>query len=217
MLVILPYILFVVVISVVSFSVASKLANIKCGCCGRKIGMNRYKQGKTISGKTIWACSECVKNNKGRNITIDTTTGEIRVLSAKESEVRVKCNTCGFIYCYNGEDLLRNKQLANDARLNGFLGAVEAFGGTRIGAQIANNTADAKLNQIVDYSRCPKCKSSDVKIISEAELEREREQAKNINTTYSAADELKKYKDLLDAGAITQEEYDVKKKQLLNM
>ena len=33
----------------------------------------------------------------------------------------------------------------------------------------------------------------------------------------SQADELKKFKDLLDSGAITQEEYNVKKKQLLNL
>ncbi len=33
----------------------------------------------------------------------------------------------------------------------------------------------------------------------------------------TSADELKKYKDLLDAGAITQEEFDIKKKQLLNL
>lgn len=33
----------------------------------------------------------------------------------------------------------------------------------------------------------------------------------------SDADELKKYKELLDSGAITQEEYDAKKKQLLNI
>lgn len=33
----------------------------------------------------------------------------------------------------------------------------------------------------------------------------------------SNADELKKYKDLLDAGIITQEEFDVKKKQLLGL
>ncbi len=33
----------------------------------------------------------------------------------------------------------------------------------------------------------------------------------------SAADELKKYKELLDMGAITQEEFDVKKKQLLGL
>lgn len=34
---------------------------------------------------------------------------------------------------------------------------------------------------------------------------------------FDAADELKKYKELLDAGAITQEEYEAKKAQLLNM
>ena len=33
----------------------------------------------------------------------------------------------------------------------------------------------------------------------------------------SAADELKKYKDLLDSGVITQEEFDAKKKQLLGL
>ncbi|MBO5652993.1 MAG: SHOCT domain-containing protein, partial [Clostridia bacterium] len=33
----------------------------------------------------------------------------------------------------------------------------------------------------------------------------------------SNAEELKKYKDLLDAGIITQEEFDAKKKQLLGL
>ena len=33
----------------------------------------------------------------------------------------------------------------------------------------------------------------------------------------SAADELKKFKELLDMGAITQEEFDAKKKQLLGL
>ena len=32
-----------------------------------------------------------------------------------------------------------------------------------------------------------------------------------------AADELKKYKELLDSGAISQEEFDAKKNQLLNL
>lgn len=36
-------------------------------------------------------------------------------------------------------------------------------------------------------------------------------------TTVSSADEIKKYKDLLDAGAITQEEFEAKKKQLLGL
>lgn len=37
------------------------------------------------------------------------------------------------------------------------------------------------------------------------------------STPISAADELMKYKNLLDSGAITQEEYESKKKQLLGL
>jgi hypothetical protein len=37
------------------------------------------------------------------------------------------------------------------------------------------------------------------------------------NATISSADELKKFKELLDAGIITQEEFDAKKKQLLGL
>ena len=37
------------------------------------------------------------------------------------------------------------------------------------------------------------------------------------NSTNSSADEIKKYKELLDIGAITQEEFDIKKKQLLDL
>lgn len=37
------------------------------------------------------------------------------------------------------------------------------------------------------------------------------------NIVSSPADELKKFKELLDMGALTQEEFDIKKKQLLNL
>lgn len=39
----------------------------------------------------------------------------------------------------------------------------------------------------------------------------------NATQTQSSADELKKFKDLLDSGVITQEEFDAKKKQLLGL
>ena len=39
----------------------------------------------------------------------------------------------------------------------------------------------------------------------------------NNKPNYSAADEIKKFKELLDMGAISQEEYDAKKKQLLGL
>lgn len=40
---------------------------------------------------------------------------------------------------------------------------------------------------------------------------------KNEDTIHSQADEIEKYKKLLDSGAITQEEYEAKKKQLLGL
>ena len=43
------------------------------------------------------------------------------------------------------------------------------------------------------------------------------ERVVNISAPQSNADELKKYKDLLDADIITQEEFDAKKKQLLGL
>lgn len=39
----------------------------------------------------------------------------------------------------------------------------------------------------------------------------------NITQSHSEADEIKKYKDLLDSGIISQEEFDAKKKQLLGL
>ena len=43
------------------------------------------------------------------------------------------------------------------------------------------------------------------------------QKANNPQPTTSPADELKKYKELLDMGIITQEEFDAKKKQLLGL
>ena len=42
-------------------------------------------------------------------------------------------------------------------------------------------------------------------------------EASKAQPVVSPADELKKFKELLDMGAITQEEYDAKKKQLLGL
>ena len=188
-----------------------------CGCCGREVGLNRFKQGMTRDGREIWACPDCIKRNRGKNISIDYETGKITVLSAKDTEVKMKCNTCGHIYCFSGEDLIRNRQLAKEAATNSLLGIGEAIGGTRIGSQVAINAADSKLNQIVNYTRCPKCNSADVVEISDAEWSASKEIEQKGGTTYSAADEIKKFKELLDLGVITQDEFDAKKKQLLGL
>ena len=58
-------------------------------------------------------------------------------------------------------------------------------------------------------------------VISNVLLERQGKTTKQVATndlgSGSNADELKKYKDLIDSGVITQEEFDAKKKQLLGL
>lgn len=58
-------------------------------------------------------------------------------------------------------------------------------------------------------------------VINNLLVERQKEKTQNTGTTIvqnsDEADKLKKYKDLLDSGVITQEEFDAKKKQLLGL
>ena len=68
--------------------------------------------------------------------------------------------------------------------------------------------ADRASDKIVDYSKCPYCNSNDISNYDEKSTK---------NVVLSPADELKKYKELLDIGAITNEEYEQKKKELLNL
>ena len=73
------------------------------------------------------------------------------------------------------------------------------------------------MDKVVDYTRCPKCGSMDVRQLSDEEWESEQAAAQQSSQQTSAADEIKKFKELLDMGAITQEEFDAKKKQLLGL
>ncbi len=189
-------------------------AKATCAICGKEIGLNRYKIGTTTDGRDIWKCPECTK--KGGLLNIDYDTGKVTLTENKDTEVRVRCNTCGHVYCYTLADIQENERLAKSAVRDSLLGVGEAIGGTRIGSQMATSRADDKLNRIVDYSKCPKCNSMDVKELTKEEWELEKANMRTTSTV-STADELKKFKELLDIGAISQEEFDTKKKQLLGM
>lgn len=62
---------------------------------------------------------------------------------------------------------------------------------------------NGQMQEIADYIR--------------AKIEECKKQKRGETAAVSAADELKKFKDLLDMGVITQEEFDAKKKQLLGL
>ena len=193
-----------------------------CGVCGREVGLNRYK----ITMDNAWCCPECLKKaEKNGNcivnvakITIDDLKklidGGMEALQ-ENKEYRKKCNVCGHIFCYTDSDLYRNKLLAREAKTSANMAVLEALGGTRLASNQQSEAADRARDKIVDYGRCPKCHSADLADATKAEI---RQAASgNSNSTVSAADELKKYKELLDMGVITQQEFDAKKKQLLGL
>ena len=66
-------------------------------------------------------------------------------------------------------------------------------------------------------STCPNCNSTDIREVQTDEWERRFEASVQTPAQTSPADELKKYKELLDCGVITQEEFNAKKKQLLGL
>lgn len=138
--------------------------------------------------------------------------------SIEKKETIRRCNVCGHVYCFSDEDLERNQKLAKSALTDSVLGLGNALGGTGLGAQVATARAEDKLEKMVDYSKCPKCNSSDVHDITKAEYEKLKQSKSNSSaTTASSADEIKKFKELLDMGAITQEEFEAKKKELLGI
>ena len=142
----------------------------------------------------------------------------IAPVPVKEQEYRKRCNVCGHIFCYTDKDLARNKELLGEVTQARRMAVLEALGGTRFASNQNTDRADNMESRIIDYSKCPKCNSSDLVEISADEFNAiKAKQNSGENSTLSAADELRKFKELLDQGVITQEEFDAKKKQLLGL
>lgn len=145
-------------------------------------------------------------------------TTEVETTEVEANEKRVYCNVCGQIFCYTKQDMLKNEALKKKVVSYNKSGLVQALFSNSITANQTYSQANQLEAQIKDFSRCPHCGSSDLKEISEEELKNMHSQPNNSNSgTVSATDEIKKFKDLLDMGAITQEEFDAKKKQLLGL
>ncbi len=134
-------------------------------------------------------------------------------------EYIMQCQTCGQVFRYTNADLNKNEEIKKEADKINSQAAFNSFFVSYTVSAIDKQRAENKLNTMVDYSSCPKCKSSKLKRISEEELHQiqEKENAPVTSTTLSSADELKKFKELLDSGVITQEEFDAKKKELLGL
>ena len=193
---------------------------VLCDVCGNACGFSRYK----IYKSDAVCCSNCLKKAGGL-LKVDTwkvTIEEIRKLcEEKDAEMnkehRMKCNVCKKVYCYTGGDIEKNIQAAKEMRRAAANAAMQSLAGTQITASSEMNRMDNLKNQIVDYSRCPFCNSKDVVEISDDEWQASLNAASPASSSVSNVDELKKVKELLDMGIITQEEFDIKKKQLLGL
>lgn len=194
----------------------------KCCYCGKQMSifsLNCLPMTTKVNGQRMYECRDCYKKYKGK-MTQFYADGTAVVMEDKDTEIRKRCNVCGHLYCYSLYDVERNKERAKSAIVAGVAGIANVVGGAYTASAVQSANADNALNGIVDYSRCPHCGSMDVRTLSKDEWAAEQAKAAQgsaLAPAVSAADELKKFKDLLDSGAITQEEFDAKKKQLLNL
>lgn len=131
-------------------------------------------------------------------------------------ERRMRCNVCGHVFCYTVEDLKKNAG-------NASMGAISAVGslasvlggGTIFHTHHLQGQADRYTDKIIDYNRCPSCHSTNITEMTGSEGIQQPNPTPA--PTVSSVEEIKKYKELLDMGIITQQEFDAKKKQLLGL
>ena len=197
-----------------------------CGACGCTIRGQYVKVNG--GGRLLYnLCPEC--NQKFKMITegkkpYPVNPNEVKELiekgvnAAGVIEKRIRCNVCGEIFCYSDKDILRNKELKDKIYQARKFAAMNTIGGTMVASNQESARADSLESQLVDFSKCPKCNSTNLTEISEEEFQASKEKSNSAgNAAISVADEIKKFIELLDMGAISQDEFDAKKKQLLGL
>lgn len=158
--------------------------------------------------------------NKNGNVNINKVkyTQRNNPYETESKEYHRRCNVCGHIYCFTKTDFERNSQARKSATMSTVGELAGALSGNW-GASIVNSqNSNNEINKIIDFSKCPKCNSTNISDLTEEEFKALSKQSVQTTTSsVSSADELKKFKELLDMGVITQEEFDAKKKQLLGL
>lgn len=138
-------------------------------------------------------------------------------------EHRIKCQTCGQIFCYTDADINENDWNKAMRSMSGLATFLSALDGSKYDMYEQNKVGRSFDNKIKDYSHCPNCNSTNlIELTENDEL-----QSTSINGqtlaiqnsvahNFSNADEIKRFKELLDSGVITSEEFEAKKQVLLN-
>lgn len=185
----------------------------KCTICGNELGFMYYN----IRGTHDKICGNCCeKANKPEN-TIIQENGKYRIVNNADTEKRIKCNNCGHTYCYTQNDLFENLEYQKQAKTAAVMSTIGAVGGNRMDVYANGQTVDSSLGKVVDYSRCPVCNSMDIREMTKEECAKENASRNVPSNSLSIVDEIKQYKELMDMGLITQEEFNQKKKQLMGL
>ena len=140
------------------------------------------------------------------------------LLELEGKEFRMRCKVCGKVTCFTMEDLRNNQKLLRQAASSYGLAAFSFLFSTEYSGHENAKRAERLEGKVVNYTKCPHCNSLDVELLTDDVWE-EATATKEVPSiaASSSADEILKYKNLLDCGVITQEEFDAKKKQLLGL
>lgn len=132
-------------------------------------------------------------------------------------EYIMQCEICGQVFRYTDADIKRNREIEKEAQKLETHALIDAIGYNPVLSSIDAQRAENKRNTKVDYYSCPKCHSKKLKRITKEELDEINGKNNPPETQSSNLDEIKKLKELLDLGAITEEEFNSKKKELLGL
>ena len=205
------------------------LSKYKCPICDKVVSYGL--KAKDASGNMLYimhpACAEILKSKS--NHTIPPYPTDVNVIKGimngtikrENQEYRRKCNVCGKVFCFSDADIGKNIDAVIRAQREAKNAMLNAIGGSQIGLYASKAMSQQHLNSIVDFKKCPYCNSSDLSDLTEeqykAEVIKESKAQAEVKAPASAAEQIKQFKELLDSGIITQEEFDAKKKQLLGL
>ena len=133
----------------------------------------------------------------------------------------MKCNIYGQIFTYSFADIDEQIKEMKSAAGSMVGATLTSLATSRLVGSVQSGNAQAVANSAKDkldaLTRCPNCRSKDATEITAEEAAEIRAASAAPVQAASSADELKKFKELLDSGIITQEEFDAKEKQLLGL
>lgn len=146
---------------------------------------------------------------------------------SENMEHRMQCSVCGRIFCYTDSDIQNNKTNATFGMLLSIGSIASALGGTRYDMYEQGKAANAQYAQVKDLSHCPYCNSVSITEISVSPVPQLSNQAKEGSGVTKVAlkgnpiqdeDEMMQYfREMLDIGMISQEEFEEQKKHLLGV